>query len=680
MSIPQFESEITKIKAYKLVHDPTSLLSLLFLKYGDIENDYYISYSNQVIFNLLSHFNIKYKDYLYNTYEEFLKKYYFLNETKRRMIKLSEYYNNYFLFFSKPIFINLFYNKMICHYHDKKAEVFYNNNYSQKKTIILCKNKNKEKNKNEIDSYLSSIDNDTENDVIFNKRIRKLIDNDLNSKSCTITLDINTKDDLNYINKKSISNSLSNIVDYFIKYDNAKENAKNKNLQKNKNTKEGNINNNNYIINNKIKNINDNKFISTKDEEKNIYQNNNRNKFINLLDIKNNEKIIYKNNNLINNKNFKKIEKGNDIIRQKEKTNKFNLQMKNLQMKFIYNEKTKSNENEFEKIQNNLKELSNRNFINKKQIIFHNIYNKKELKIKDNEKCYKKIFSKKILSIGQNLNLFKSPLNKIQNIKFYSPKNNKLNKNAINKLINSINNKNNTIYNKNKLNKEKTVSNLSDIIINKGFISINVDNSEKRIYNKKYILLSRNKNSFQRIKTNKKSKQNNLNIFIKKNLRITSPRNKRNKSSENINDLNYYNSNGSNVNLSGEQFFHKTGNFLIGNSIKKNKINNLQNTLFKKLSPPSFSINKEKDSTNHDINSKLEAKTMINKIFDKKCIKMPKGKYLVEEFNKNKIIGDSNANNNNISSKKIFYPINIKKCFSKKDILKNKDIKLGLNL
>ena len=73
MSVLQFQSEATKIKSYQLVHDPTLLFHLLFIKYGDIEDDYNISYANQLIYNLRCHFNTIYKEHLHNSYSEFIE-------------------------------------------------------------------------------------------------------------------------------------------------------------------------------------------------------------------------------------------------------------------------------------------------------------------------------------------------------------------------------------------------------------------------------------------------------------------------------------------------------------------------------------------------------------------------------------------------------------------------------
>ena len=231
MNKPNFQSEKTKFEAYRLVHDPTRLFNLLYLKYGDIEEDYNISYINQVLFNEFSHFNILYKEHLHNVYDEFIKRIYNFKDIKKRMIKLNEYYKNYLKFFSKPMFINTFYNKLVNQYYDSKAEIFYVNNLTEKKVSkskSIKKTKKKDKNKAFSDSSLSSLDNDTENDILFNRRIKNIIDNNLNTNSCTITLDINTKNDLNYINNKNISNSLVAIVNNIVNY-------KNKDIKEKKN-------------------------------------------------------------------------------------------------------------------------------------------------------------------------------------------------------------------------------------------------------------------------------------------------------------------------------------------------------------------------------------------------------------------------------------------------------------
>ena len=97
----------TKLQAYKLVHDPTRLLMLLFSKYGDIEEDLNYLYINQILYNRLSHYNILFKEYQYLDYiDEFLKRFYYIDESILRIPKLNDYYKNYHRFFCRPIFDN----------------------------------------------------------------------------------------------------------------------------------------------------------------------------------------------------------------------------------------------------------------------------------------------------------------------------------------------------------------------------------------------------------------------------------------------------------------------------------------------------------------------------------------------------------------------------------------------
>lgn len=685
MSIPQFQSEATKIKAYRLVHDPTLLFHLLFIKYGEIEDDYNISYANQLMYNITCHFNTTYKEHLHNSYGEFLENVYFLKQIKAKIIKLNEYYKNYLKFFSKPMFINPFYNKIINDYYDREAEIFYIKNYSQKKNSKEVKNGKYKKynNSNILESSLSSLDNDTENDIIFNKRIKNIIDNNLDSKSLTITLDINTKNDLNYIKKNSISNSLENIVDPLIKSDII---PKNIGIIDNNLKIELKESQNGKIINDyKVKKDND--FKTLKDKSNNKLSKKNmiiKNEEKNDTKSKSSDKLKEKyvtnininfNNNI--NINIKKIKEDNIIAVPKDEINKFNFQLKNKNLRSVsYN---KNNRNQ----KNNTKEITNLNFINSNNFN-HNIlplYNIQEQKIKENIRN-KKILSKKNLSIGLNLNVFNRSKNKIQNIKFYSPQNYEKNKNSFNKLINFISNKNTVNHSKNILNKDKSFPSTSDILLNSG-ITINLDNKEQNIYNsnKNYKILTRNrnKNSLQKINSIN-LKKSNINIFHRKVFQIPSPQSKKNKSSENINDeYSNFNINGSNHNLSKEKTLRNTGNYFLGNSLKKkNKIFNLyNNALFNQLSPPSISY-KDNIIFNSDIN--------LNQKFENKNINILK-KIIENNYksqnNKNKNFQDINKakdNNNNINMKRIFNPINFKKSFNKKNNSKSKEIKIGQNL
>jgi len=688
MSVLQFQSEATKIKAYKLVHDPTLLFHLLFIKYGDIEDDYNISYANQLIFNLRCHFNTTYKEHLHISNEEFIENIYYLNQIKTKIIKLNEYYKNYLKFFSKPMFISSFYNKIINDYYDREAEIFYIKNYSQRKNSKEIKNdKNKKNNNNNIlESSLSSLDNDTENDIIFNKRIKNIIDNNLDSKSITITLDINTKNDLNYIKKDNISNSLGNIVDNLIKSDIIPKNIDtiDKKIKiKNKENKNGKI-----INDYKVKKDNNFKTFKDKVEAKlskksMIFKSNEKNDTKSKSSDKLKEKYVTNININFNNNiniNIKKNKECNIIAVHKDEINKFNFQLKNKKIQSVSNNKKNSNNNkrnyQLEKVKNNIKEITNFNFINKNNFN-HNIlplYNIQEQKLKENINN-KKIFSKKNLSIGLNLNAFSRPKNKIKNIKFYSPQNYDKNKNTFNKLINFISNN----YSKNKLSKDQSFPSTSDILKNSG-IAINLENKGQNIYNnKKYKILSRsrNKNSLQKINSIN-HKKSNINIFNRKVFQLPSPQSKKNKSCENINDdYSNFNINSTNHNLSKEKSFRNKGNYLLGNSLKKkNKIYNLyNNALLSQLNSPSISY-KDNIIFNSDIN--------LNQKFDNKNINILK-KIIENNYksqnNKNRNFQDVNkARDNNINLKRIFNPINFKKSFNKKSGSKNKEIKLEQNL
>ena len=80
----------TKLEAFKLINDPTKLLSLLYSKYGDIKEDFYSSFINQILYDKNSKFNINYKEIEYNDFiDEFLKRFYRLDEIKIRIPKLS---------------------------------------------------------------------------------------------------------------------------------------------------------------------------------------------------------------------------------------------------------------------------------------------------------------------------------------------------------------------------------------------------------------------------------------------------------------------------------------------------------------------------------------------------------------------------------------------------------------
>ena len=189
----------TKLEAYKLVHDPTRLFTLLFSKYGDIQEDYYLLITNQLVFNKSSHLNIMYKEKkIIRDKEEYFRRFYYKKESLKRIPKLNEYYKNYHIFFCKATLTDFLMGNILKNFEDNKAEIFYRNNYNDSN---INKDDNEKSDKCESSS-LSSLDNITYNKIIFDKRNKEIIDKDLNSKNITITL---TLDSLRLNNKNENS-------------------------------------------------------------------------------------------------------------------------------------------------------------------------------------------------------------------------------------------------------------------------------------------------------------------------------------------------------------------------------------------------------------------------------------------------------------------------------------------
>ena len=189
----------TSLEAHKLVKDPVKLLSLLYSKYGDIQEDYYISYINQILYKVSSHFNIQYKEIQYNDIIiEFFRRFYKKKEVKERIPNLYDYYKNYHLFYLKPILRNFYLENLMHNYQDKKAEIFYKNNYSQ------TTNEKKISDDNSEVSSLSSSDHYTNNKIIFDSKAKLLLDGSNNNKSKKSLLNF----EVSKIKKKDLNSNL----------------------------------------------------------------------------------------------------------------------------------------------------------------------------------------------------------------------------------------------------------------------------------------------------------------------------------------------------------------------------------------------------------------------------------------------------------------------------------------
>ena len=318
-----FEEQInTKYEAYRLIHDPTRLISLLYSKYGDIEEDLYFLYANQLIYNLPSKFNCIFKEFKYtNLTHDYLKRLYNFMESINRIPKLSDYYKNYHLFFCRPTLRSYKLSKLMCNYQDKKAEIFYKNNYKETKEIISVEKEENNRIKNNSSFSFSSFDNITNNKIIFDKQTKKMLDKsetDLKNNNYYNTLILETSRSNTLLNNGLISKRTGGsssfekcinalVESQFNKTKNKSSKRKfRKSYKKNKKLKNIIINDNNLNKYSKIKN---NISQSQRDTHKfynfKIYNNNSK-------ILSNKENKIHSNNTSNSNNYINKIIKNNN--------------------------------------------------------------------------------------------------------------------------------------------------------------------------------------------------------------------------------------------------------------------------------------------------------------------------------------------------------------------------------
>ena len=489
----------TKKEAFRLVHDPVKLLSLLYLKYGDIEEEYYLFWANQLIYNTSSHYNSLFKEFQLNiSKDEYLKRYYKKYETTERIPMLSDYYKNYHIFFCKPVLRNFASYELLHTHEELKAEIFYKKNYEDE--ISTKKIDNKDEKENESSS-LSSLDNITNNKIIFSKRCKNIIDNDLDEKMNTITLNsesarnkINSSENnFGLISKRNLNDSFEKIVKNLVEY----QFNKNKKIKekKNKNNKKYLLfrPNNGYYTSkyfNKKK-----KKINTQNSYKHIY--NHLNKIKISLNTISRKTFSYKNSHIkniikkpksqskshsiknifystnIEKNNFYKISSKIEGKSLKKINIKLNDQEKNKTMKItnfktINNKKSKNNNIAIYNFNNNLFNMNtNYRVTNYKNFSkLSAILNKNKKKTNSNstsQKLFNTIQHKKILH-NQNLKEFLTINNEQNNVKtFYINNNRKKNNKTFDfNLTSNTNNKkeasnNNRTINITKNHRNKTI-------------------------------------------------------------------------------------------------------------------------------------------------------------------------------------------------------------------------------
>ena len=434
-----FEMIDTKKKAYNLIHDPTTLLSLLYSKYGDIEEDYNYLYLNQILYNKTSHFNTIFKEYQYIfNIDEFLKRFYNINESITRIPKLNDYYKNYLKFFCRPIFSNWKISEKIHNYEDQKAEIFYKKNYGN--------SEEEEEKESSNNSSLSSLDNITNNKTIFDKKIKSIIDNNENLSKATLTLHSSKNIKDNLITNRSKDDSFIKFISPIINYKERKKKKKN-NLFKNYNYNQKNKIKIHKIKKNELTNslynlIKDNvDYENLKEKKKKIFLSPKLKPYLSNyktnLDEFNKNKIkkniyfdektknkTYNNNNLNSNiRNFSNlaITLNNNLL-----NNKINNTIKNNSNFKNFNLSNSNSENKIEKNSNNhfsinpnpentIIQKKEKTFIDKKTF---NSINDLKTTLKSNFSSFKyqsNTIKNKKKSFGSNFNLVKNPINQINN-------------------------------------------------------------------------------------------------------------------------------------------------------------------------------------------------------------------------------------------------------------------------
>jgi hypothetical protein len=162
---------------------------ILYSKYNTLPKDHDMILLENVVQSKYCHDLAVFKEkILFNYNEEFLRRFYNIVESNSRIPKFVVYYKNYLVFFCKPIFSELNLNELLQAYSEKKAQIFYNDNYKDDIT-----NDKKEKK-----NYFT----------LFTPKIRKLISNNNSLSNLTIN-NINTNNETTI---SSMENSVIKIL------------------------------------------------------------------------------------------------------------------------------------------------------------------------------------------------------------------------------------------------------------------------------------------------------------------------------------------------------------------------------------------------------------------------------------------------------------------------------------
>ncbi len=137
-----FKTYNNKKKNYSDLYLTISKINL-YLKYKSNEKfEYYLITS--LIKKKKGRYNLFFNELkLYSDENDYLRRYYYLTDSKYRIPKYFQYYKNYLDYFCRPFIIGKSSNKILLKHMEKAAEEFYKNNFQDEEK----KNEEKEKNK-----------------------------------------------------------------------------------------------------------------------------------------------------------------------------------------------------------------------------------------------------------------------------------------------------------------------------------------------------------------------------------------------------------------------------------------------------------------------------------------------------------------------------------------------------
>ena len=651
-------------------------------------------YEKYIINNLLNNANCHlvsiFKERMLTDFvDEFLRREYAKAESADRIPKFALYYKNYLKFFCQPTFTNFVINNKISDYGERKAEVYYKNNYQGGKS----------KDNEDFGFEESDSEEETEKDIrfrynengeIFNDSIKENIDNVTvmttinNSKNNTINLNLNNeKIEVFSENKcdKSNDTTLHEVLDIV---------KKGKQFINSKKTKVSNTNLNNYKDNNDINNNNiDNNYSSSNYNSTNIINTKSkkgnkvskkRNNFLNIIDYK--KAVLNKGLKVQSHKKkegSKSHKKGNKTKKKfsieklqklfikgrtyfknlNSKKNKFPRNIFNNPEKIITNSNLNLNKDSYNKTKN--KKLSNHSvnlILKNKSISKDKEQDKKSVK---NINKTNKLYSIKNSSGNINNNLLKNNFNKNNNFYNFNYGTNKnLNKSRNNtgflyKLQNNTNNliNNNIIYNLNNIynttSLHKLYKNINNNIHNNGYFGkINVF---------KTLNFIQTTNHLQKYNNNFVSNQNDN----KGHISYTSQENKSSSLKVLVTDLNNQNHIKPNIKLQNEKDLIKNKNHRITKSCNNLNLNNIISTNNFIASYNNYKYKNKKFNNNTKVTHQLKniKSNQINSNSSNKKKAEANNKELIKLALS--LLIDNNSTFNNVMGKKIFISRNSNK-------------------